>query len=924
MNKFKVRLAAVLAAAATSFAVCGALFGAIADEKTDDDAALFSATAATVTYDAALPDYVKSIRRKGKIIDATQVKAALFKSEDDVSKSSITYNKIINVSKNTAETPLVEFMVTPASSSSNWKDYEARTFRIRLTDIHDAKNYLTISVNYRPDRATAVSCVRAGTADQSERGLLKSGEYSDTFGANIAMNFIGDAVNSDGLFNVCSFSLDYAAKKVYAGDQSKVLVKELGSPSAILGGELLWNGFITGECYLSIEFDKYADSSSVKAPKAMIFGINGSSVVGNGVKDETAPNIYLDEDFDEDSVPLGEKGKAYPVPKAAALDNADGALAADKITAKAFSDYYGENRKEYVVANGAFIPDAEGDYTIVYYATDKAGNNSEYPITVKVMSVLRELNFPNADKIKREFISGEKLILPETVITGGSGGYKTTIELTSFAGNEIEILNGEAELNVSGNYALVYKTIDYIGNAKEFSFLLKVEKRKLPMIEERFIPPFALKNKALKIPATNAYDFASFDGKTRIEVNTFVSLNGGAREKLSDTREYTPAQTGELKVIYSAKNVMDGEISEKEYSVKIVSPERIGEYFIDENGNAGRRYDKEVGGTFYAFNKDAKLSFINKLPAGEAYIKFSVESGKNNFKKLSLILQDGEKADLKRQITIEKASDITAYISVNGGEKVEFKSSLFATGESVSLEIKNGFVFYNSAKLVKVYDLPQSDFTDGNAFISLEAAEVFGESEILIETLDNQAITSKKKDNIGPYVSWSAETVKYAVAGEAVYIPYANAIDVLDPVSSAEIFLYSPSGKTVPVKNQKGGGYYTFDECGRWYIMVRAVDSGGNVTEVANGVHISQNESLPSSIGGVKAEVEKGTKLSFTVKCGEGGTVNIFIVGADGEFKRIDGTEYTFDEKGEYYLFFYVYNAETYEYSVKRYKVSVK
>ena len=287
-------------------------------------------------------------------------------------------------------------------------------------------------------------------------------------------------------------------------------------------------------------------------------------------------------------------------------------------------------------------------------------------------------------------------------------------------------------------------------------------------------------------------------------------------------------------------------------------------------------------------------------------------------------MQDSEKADLKRQITIEKASDITAYISVNGGEKVEFKSSLFATGESVSLEIKNGFVFYNSAKLVKVYDLPQSDFTDGNAFISLEAAEVFGESEILIETLDNQAITSKKKDNIGPYVSWSAETVKYAVAGEAVYIPYANAIDVLDPVSSAEIFLYSPSGKTVPIKNQKGGGYYTFDECGRWYIMVRAVDSGGNVTEVANGVHISQSESLSSSIGGVKAEVEKGTKLSFTVKCGEGDTVNIFIVGADGEFKRIDGTEYTFDEKGEYYLFFYVYNAETYEYSVKRYKVSVK
>ncbi len=923
MKKIKLRLAAIFAVAAASFAVCGAFIGFSAkNEKANGEEELFATSSATVAYDSALPDYVKSVRRKGEVAEGKDVKAMLFRSDDEVSKSSVTYNKIINVSKNTADIPLAEFMITPSVASTNWKDYEVRTFRIRLTDVYDSKNYVTISVNYRPDRNISVSCVRAGTADQTERGLLKSGEYSESYGANVNMNFVGDSLK-DGMFNVCYFSLDYASKKVYAGDQSRVLVKDLGDPSAILDGELLWNGFTTGECYLSLEFDRYADSSSAKAPKAMIFGINGSSIVGNGVKDETAPSIYLDEDFDENSIPLGEKGKSYPLPKVAALDNYDGAISSEKITAKVYTGYGKENAKEYAVSGDAFLPDAEGDYSIVYYATDKSGNKSEYAITVNVKTALPELSFPNGDIIKRNYISGERLVLPETVITGGSGSYRTTIKLTTFAGKEIEITDGEAELNESGSYTLAYKTTDYIGNTKEFSYVLKVEKRALPMIEERFIPPFTLKDKTLKIPETKAYDFASFDSKTPIDVKVFVSLNGGERKQLDKNLEYVPTETGELKVVYNAKNVMDGEVNEKEYVVKVVSPERVGEYFIDENGKAELRYDKEVGGTFYGFTEDAKLTFINKLPAGQIYLKFSVEGGKNNFKTLSLVLLDSEKYGVSARITLEKASDVTSFISVNGGNKTEFKSSLFTSGESVSLEIKNGFVYYNSAKLVKVYDSPSSDFTGGNAYISLEADEVSAASEILIETLDNQSITNKKKDNIGPYVIWDKETVKYAEAGESVFIPHANVIDVLDPICSVEVYLYSPSGKIVPIKNGKDGQYYTFDECGRWYIMAKAVDSVGNVTETANSIHVSQSEKLPLTIGGVKSEIKRGTKLSFTVKGSEGKTLDIFVTGTDGEFKRIDGTEYTFNEKGEFYLFFYVTDTDTYEYSVKRFKVTV-
>lgn len=922
MKKQKAKIVAALAAV-FSVTLVGGIFGALASENENDG--IFTANSATVTYDSALPDYVKKVSRNGKVFDASEIKGVLFKC-DDSEKSTLTYNKVINVSRNTADIPLIEFMITPSKSSEKWKDYEARTFRIRLTDVYNAKNYITISANYRPDQNTDIACVRAGTANQSELGFIYSNKtYSDSYGTNIWMNFIGKPANNEGLFNVCSFSMDYATKKIYAGKLLNVpdgtAVKDLDDPSAILSGELLFEGFTTGECYLSIEFDRYADADP---PKAMIFGINGNTINGKELVDETAPSIYLDDERISDSLPLAETGKKYPLPRVSALDNCDGFISSENITVKVYAGYNTSSVKEYEVKDGAFIPEKAGKYTVVYSVSDAKGNAGSYKTEVTALGTLPEIAFPNETEIKREFLSGEVLVLPETVITGGAGAYKTEIKLLSVSGKEIGIENGEAQLNVSGKYTLTYKITDYIGNEKIFAYSLSVEKRNVPLIEERFLPKYALKGKPLTIPSAKSYDFASFDAKKEVKTEIYAGMNGKERVLLGENLNYVPAETGTLTVVYKAKNLLNGEESSLSYNVEIVEPERIGEYFIDENGNAAREYDKETSGTFFRFIKDAKLTFINKLPVNGLSLEYSVNGGENNFKTLSLILQDSEKKGVLKKITFEKASETTAFVSVNGGNKVEFVSALFTSGDSASVSINGGYLYYNSVKLLKISDASDFGFTNGDAFVGIEAAGVSAESVILIETVDNQPVTSKKKDNIGPYIVWGKETVRYALKGERVYIPYVKAVDVLDPVSSAEVFLYAPSGKTVPLENKEGGQYVTFDECGTWFVMVRATDSLNNVTDTAGSVHVSQSEAPLLTVSGIKSKVKKGETLSFSVKAESGMNVTVFVSDNNGEFIEISENKYKFSEKGEYYLFFYSFNRDTYEYSVKRFKVTVK
>lgn len=924
MKKSKTKIVALL----TAVALCGAGGALILSQANADGAGenqkIFSAQSATVTYDAALPSYVKKVGRHGNTYDADQVKGVLVQAEADVSKSILTYNKIIDVSKNTKDIPLIEFMITPQVTSENDnKVFEFRTFRIRLTDLYDEKNYVTITANRRPD-VNYPSVARVGTANQSERGLVYStGSFSGDFGLNMDMSFSGRPSNpSIGLYYINYFSIDYASRSIYCGKTlnvpENVAIKDLDDMSSIQSGEMLWNGFTTGECILSIELDKFNDNTAL--PKVMLFGVNGNEIENESLSDTTAPTLYLNDKFTENEVPFAEVNKAYPVPAVWGLDYNDGKIAAAEVIAKAFFDYGKETQEEVSVINGGFVPTKAGEYTIEYSAVDKAGNQGKYLLKVTAQKSLNPFELPIANQIKREFTSGEKLVLPETIVTGGAGCYNVDINLVRADGKKVELINGEAALDMSGKYLLSYAVSDWIDNKKTFTYDLTVIKRELPLIEDKFVARFALKGKPLYVPLPEAYDFASFDARRQISVVTYVGENGG-EEKIIDekNRYYTPESTGTLTVRYSAKNVLDGKKQDAVYSAEVVSPQRIGEYVIAEKGEASISYSSEETGAFYSIKGDTTLTFVNDIIANGMLLNFGLNQESENVKTVNLILQDKEVYGNKIVVSFEKASANSTFVSINGGAKSEFKAAPFA-GDPFYLQAENGWLLFDGTKIIK---MPLGGISE-TVFVSVEFVGVSGNPVVLFKRINNQPLSDSKIDEIGPCIVFDADIVKYATAGDKVFIPYARAVDVLDPVSEISLSVISPSGKVTAIENKAGGQYLTFNETGSWLITATAKDSSGNQKKLPAPIYVRQSEKPVLTIANMPSAVKKGETVKFAATVEKGLQLTVMVANSTGVFEEAKDETYTFANSGVYYVFFYEYDAETYAYNVKRFCVTVK
>lgn len=121
------------------------------------------------------------------------------------------------------------------------------------------------------------------------------------------------------------------------------------------------------------------------AGKVNVISVGGQSAAdldmggSASLKDTLAPEITVDAD--EENIPNGRYGTEYTVFSAVGTDAIDGNVT---VTPKVFFDYNGTNQREISVNDNQFIPDAMGEYTIVYSAKDAAGNVAEKLIRVNV------------------------------------------------------------------------------------------------------------------------------------------------------------------------------------------------------------------------------------------------------------------------------------------------------------------------------------------------------------------------------------------------------------------------------------------------------------------------------------------------------------------------------------------------------------
>ena len=148
---------------------------------------------------------------------------------------------------------------------------DATRVKIRLTDLYNEENYVTISLNHFTDAwATGHIYVTAGAAHQPQIGVENAGNpdainvhIDDSYGYGAAINCAMSGLPKSPTDTHFTMYCDYEGKAFYADRESysgvNQLIADLDDP--FLVGDDPWAGFTTGQVKLTIFATNYQSAA---------------------------------------------------------------------------------------------------------------------------------------------------------------------------------------------------------------------------------------------------------------------------------------------------------------------------------------------------------------------------------------------------------------------------------------------------------------------------------------------------------------------------------------------------------------------------------------------------------------------------------------------------------------------------------------
>ena len=332
-----------------------------------------------------------------------------------------TFNKPIDLSKYNSANKLISFSVIPETIGVA----DASKIIVTLTDRYDETNYIKIEIKKCDDNlekwAEVNTYVTANCATQDAIGLeayqttgnlitYKGNIYrfhrNNPYGANISFSLAGaprfeskQNPNYDPIYlkeQTFDLSMDYDTGIIYAGSNT-TFVTDLKSD--VIYGNNLWEGFTTGEAYLSLQATNY-NAEKLNLFINSIANENVSKYADNVYVDDKAPEITIDlKGYDEDSLPNAKVNQRFNLFDATAYDEFDKEVEVKK---EVYINRGLKNECKINVKDNAFIPTYKAVYEIVYTAKDSFGNATTKVIKINVDDSGNSLeidNITNGDEI---------------------------------------------------------------------------------------------------------------------------------------------------------------------------------------------------------------------------------------------------------------------------------------------------------------------------------------------------------------------------------------------------------------------------------------------------------------------------------------------------------------------------------------------
>lgn len=821
----------------------------------------------------------------------------------------VVYDNVVDLSDGTKEDLFLELVATAHTPKSS----DFTRFIITLTDVHDSSNIVYIKTQCATSNSYYRTYMQAKTFEQRYVGLDNGyPHFGYDYGGTVLGHSFGSwydtpELNAEQTIKLYWDNSDLALYTIsYTG--AKVKVSDFNDESY---QEKLWGGFTTGEVKVKIALDGVSGS-----PRFVVKNINGISFASEYPQDNVAPKVQVE--LPENELPKAQVGKKFTLFDATVKDN----LALKEVVTKVYYDYSAGGYVECSINDGAFVPNREGEYAIVYIAEDTFGNKTQEVVTVYAYKTLPELIVEFSDKSNEVRQKGEMFELRDYTIDGGSGGYKATFSLRK-DGEEREISKMQISLMEIGQYEIVCKAVDYIGNVTETAYPLTIEEQtKLFLDSEIQLPKALISGQKFLLPIMEAYDYT---GNTPVAVRPTISATiGGKAVDVAEDGTILPVATVDGEILTVKYTYNSGTLSNeytKEIPVVIAKDSdglAIEKYFTLEGFSSKALLDSIQ---FIASESKATTTFVKPVQAKSFSLEFFVDETLSNVSYIDFIFTDRIYKDISIQIRMNANGTMSLMgekgKSVYFTEKAQKKTfAINYNNDKKTFSDLGGTAF--GVAMTTLNDKEFTGFISNEIYLTIQMGTVKEDVNLFISKLNGQVISRATRDNIAPQIFLDSEIGGSQSLNDTVTIYESNAYDVLGYIKSFTVSvihketntpLVSNDGITLQDVDASRRYQVSLKEFGQYQIIVTATDSNNKKAEASKNMFVSDTE--PPKIKTDKSIVTQGKvnesislpAMSVTDNYTAKDKIITYIVVVDpNESGKIYQSAFTPTMKGTYYV----------------------
>lgn len=735
---------------------------------------------------------------------------------------------------------LIDFLVDPSTLMST--DFTSMT--IRLTDSIDKTNYVDIRIDDALYNASyesgSMSYVRAGAScnwqlgwEWEEReGNQNLGKFHNgQGGTGLNLSYRGQQYND----TILSAQILYCAKNSrfysYRGSLETVhtyFINDLSDP--VVYGNNAWGGFESGEFYLSIIPSSFSNSTG----RLLIKSVGKYLLSSDVLEDNEAPIINVDTlGYDSRALPRAVVGKKYSIFNATVEDFYDFNL--DYDVSVTYRDSTNKKDIDVSIEDNAFMVNKAGAYTITYKAKDRSGNIAD-TISLKVLTVdtFEDVVLDLAPLPSEVTVDAYDLVeIPKCEQVTTSGGVTNskidvTREVFSPTGFKIDVTGDEFRPTMVGDYKVVFKGKDYVGNVGEVIYTIHSQELSKPIfLTEKPNLPKAL-IKGFKYQFDNIEAIETDEGLVK-EVEPTILINGEEY-----TGQYIASGTNAT-VTFEARGKSGTSSKSVDLPVIDVKNEDGGyyhsRYFIGDYSAIESIYNEKNNVTLSG-SVDGYSSFIKELNPNAFELNLRLIEDYTNMDVISVKFTDSKDCNVNITFDIDlNEQKITApYLP-----QLDFSLNEDAVGLSYDDKSK---VFKDTLQnqlgtLIK--DDNGNDFTGfkGGIYLSIGLKGVHAESKIAVENICVQPLGNKNKgkDRIPPSIRYNGYIISEQQKDDLFVYPTFDAFDVLSDIKETSITIIKPDGTTI-TGDKDMTETFRIEQVGDYYIHYVATDTSNYTKEV--------------------------------------------------------------------------------------------